>query len=368
MLGDAAKIHEEDAAYLNRHREKGEPEVEPLYDGRDVYRTLLRLHAVPYDTPFAVGPGLEATFRDAGHLLGSAMTAVRIDAPGGERRLTFTGDLGRPGLPILRDPAPVPPADLVISESTYGGHTHEAVEETAERLGEVVRRTADRGGMLIIPAFSVGRTQTVVYFLHQLRNAGRLPDLPIFVDSPMAVRATEVFRAHPECFDDETLRLLRDQPDLFGERHVTYVDKVHDSIALNDRRDPCVIISASGMCEAGRVLHHLKHNIEDPRATILIVGFQAPDTLGRRLVERRPQVRILGRTFAPKAEVVVLNGLSSHADHGGLLRALGPLAGTARRVRLVHGEPERAAALAEGLRAAGFGDVAVPDRGESAVV
>jgi metallo-beta-lactamase family protein len=368
MLGDAAKIHEEDAAYLNRHRAKGEPEVEPLYDGRDVYRTLLRLHAVPYDTPFAAGPGLEATFRDAGHLLGSALTAVRIDAPDGERRLTFTGDLGRPGLPILRDPAPVPPADLVISESTYGGHTHEAVEETAERLGEVVRRTADRGGKLIIPAFSVGRTQTVVYFLHQLIGAGRLPDLPIFVDSPMAVRATEVFRAHPECFDDETLRLLRDQPDLFGEWHVTYVGKVHDSIALNDRRDPCVIISASGMCEAGRVLHHLKHNIEDPRATILIVGFQAPDTLGRRLVERRPQVRILGRTFTPKAEVVVLNGLSSHADHGGLLRALGPLAGTARRVRLVHGEPERAAALADGLRAAGFADVTVPERGEGVTV
>jgi metallo-beta-lactamase family protein len=368
MLGDAAKIHQEDAAYLNRHREMGEPEVEPLYDGRDVYRTLLRLHAVPYDSPFAVGPGLEATFSDAGHLLGSALVALRIDAPVGERRLTFTGDLGRPGLPILRDPAPVPPADLLVSESTYGGHTHEPVEETAERLGQVVRQTADRGGKLIIPAFSVGRTQTVVYFLHQLMNAGRLPDLPIFVDSPMAVRATEVFRAHPECFDDETLRLLRDHPDLFGERHVRYVDKVHESIALNDRRDPCVIISASGMCEAGRILHHLKHNIEDPRATILIVGFQAPDTLGRRIVERRPQVRILGRTFAPKAEVVVLNGLSSHADHGGLVGSLAPLAGTARSVRLVHGESDRAAALAEGLRTAGFQDVAIPERGESVLV
>jgi metallo-beta-lactamase family protein len=368
MLGDAAKIHEEDAAYLNRHREKGEPEVEPLYDGRDVYRTLLRLKAVPYDTPFAVGVGLEATFVDAGHLLGSAMIGLRIDGTGGERRLTFTGDLGRPGLPILRDPAPVPPGDLLISESTYGGHTHESVEETAERLGRVVRQTAARGGKLIIPAFSVGRTQTIVYFLHQLMNAGRLPNLPIFVDSPMAVRATEVFRAHPECFDDETLRLLREHPDLFGERHVHYVDKVHESIALNDRRDPCIIISASGMCEAGRILHHLKHNIEDPRSTILIAGFQAPDTLGRRLVERRPQVHILGRTCTLKAEVVVLNGLSSHADHGGLLRSLGPLIGTVQRVRLVHGEPERAEALAEGLRAAGFQDVAIPDRGESVVI
>jgi len=242
------------------------------------------------------------------------------------------------------------------------------VEETAERLGQVVRETADRGGKVLIPAFSVGRTQTIVYFLHQLISAGRLPNLPVYVDSPMAVRATEVFRAHPECFRDEALRLLREHPDLFGERHVRYVEKVHDSIALNDVREPCVIVSASGMCEAGRILHHLKHNVEDPRSTILIAGWQAPDTLGRRLVERRPEVRILGRTLALKAEVVVLNGLSSHADHGGLLRSLGPLAGTARRVRLVHGEPERAAALADGLREAGFEDVAVPDRGESVPV
>jgi metallo-beta-lactamase family protein len=364
MLGDAAKIHEEDAAYLNRHREKGEPKVEPLYDGRDVYRTLLRLRAVPYDTPVQVGPGLVATFVDAGHLLGSAMIALRT----GDRRLTFTGDLGRPGLPILRDPSPVPPADLLISESTYGGHTHEPVEETAERMGQVVRETAARGGKVLIPAFSVGRTQTIVYFLHQLISAGWLPDLPVYVDSPMAVRATEVFRAHPECFREEALGLLREYPDLFGERHVRYVEKVHDSIALNDVRDPCVIVSASGMCEAGRILHHLKHNVEDPRSTILIAGWQAPDTLGRRLVKRRPEVRILGRTLALKAEVVVLNGLSSHADHGELLRSLGPLAGAARRVRLVHGEPERAAALADGLRAAGFDDVAVPDRGESVPV
>jgi metallo-beta-lactamase family protein len=365
MLGDAAKIHEEDADYLNRHRNRGEPAIEPLYDGRDVYRTLLRLRAVPYDRPFALAPGLEAKFVDAGHLLGSAMIHLRADGPSGERSLTFTGDLGRPGMPILRDPAPVPPADLLISESTYGGHTHEAVEETAERLGEVVWRTAERGGKVIIPAFSVGRTQTIVYFLHQLMNAGSLPDLPIFVDSPMALRATEVFRAHPECFNELTLRLLREHPDLFGEQHVRYIDKVHESIALNHLREPCVIISASGMCEAGRVLHHLKHNIEDARCTVLIAGYQATDTLGRRLVERQPEVRILGRTLTLKAEVLVLNGLSSHPDHAGLLASFTPLAETARQVRLVHGEPDRAAVLAESLRAAGFADVAVPESGES---
>ncbi len=365
MLGDVAKIQQEDAAYLNRKRAKGEPKVEPLCDGRDVYRTLRLLHAVPYDTPRDLGSGLEVTYVDAGHLLGSAMVHLRIDRPGGEQRLTFTGDLGRPGLPILRDPSPVPPAELLISESTYGGHTHEPIEETAERLGTVVRQTADRGGKLIIPAFSVGRTQTLVYFLHQLISAGQLPALPVFVDSPMAVRATEVFRAHAECFNEATLRLLETNPDLFGERHIRYVEKVHESIALNDRREPCVIISASGMCEAGRILHHLKHNIEDSRSTILIVGYQAPDTLGRRLVEQRPQVRILGQEFTLKAKVVVLNGLSSHGDHGDLLRSLSPLLGTARQVRLVHGELERAAALAEGLRAIGFADVAIPERGES---
>jgi metallo-beta-lactamase family protein len=365
MLGDAAKINEEDAAYLNHQRGTGEPKIEPLYDGRDVYRTLLRFKAVLYDTPFRVGSGLEALFVDAGHLLGSAMVRLRIDGSSGERRLTFTGDLGRPGLPILRDPAPVPPADLVISESTYGGHTHEPVDETAERLGAIVRQTAERGGKLLIPAFSVGRTQTIVYFLHQLMSAGRLPNLPVFVDSPMAVRATEVFRAHAECFDEPTLRLLDEQPDLFGEQRVRYVDKLHESLALNDLREPCVIISASGMCEAGRILHHLKHNIEDPRSAVLIAGYQAPDTLGRRLVERRPEVRILGRTLTLKAEVILLNGLSSHADHNRLLASLSPLVETTHQMRLVHGEPERAAALADGLRACGFAEVAVPESGES---
>jgi metallo-beta-lactamase family protein len=195
-----------------------------------------------------------------------------------------------------------------------------------------------------------------------------LPDVPIFIDSPMALRANEVFRAHPECFNDTALRLLEEHPDLFGEERIHYVDKVHDSIALNALEGPAVIIAASGMCEAGRILHHLKHHIEDPRCTILIVGYQAEHTLGRRLVERRPEVRILGRNFAPKAQVVVLNGLSSHADHDDLLRDLAPLVTKAWQVRLVHGELERATALAEGLRGLGFSDVAIPERGDSAMV
>jgi metallo-beta-lactamase family protein len=367
MLGDAAKIQEEDANYLNRKRDKGEPKVEPIYDARDVFRTLTKLQAVDYGEPFHVVKGIDATFVDAGHLLGSAMMSVRVQGPAGERKLTFTGDLGRPGLPILRDPEPVPACDFLISESTYGGHFHEPVDETAEKLGEVVRRTAERGGRIIIPAFAVGRTQTVVYFLHQLISAGKLPDIPVFVDSPMATRGTEVFREHTECYDAETLALLKSQPDLFGERHVRYVESVNESVKLNYRPGPCVIIASSGMCEAGRVLHHLKHGLSNPANTILIAGYQAAETLGRRLVDKRPEVRVLGRLVPVKAEIVVLNGLSSHADHGDLLRMLGPL-GPNTRVRLVHGEPDRAAKLQEGLTGLGFTDVAIPDRGESAAV
>lgn len=365
MLGDSAKIQQEDAAYLNRHRDKGDPEIEPLYDGRDVFRTLLRLKAVSYDTPVEVGPGMEALFVDAGHLLGSAMIHLRIAGPKGERTLTFTGDIGRPSQPILRPPSPVPPADVILSESTYGGHIHESVNETAQHLGQIVRQTAGRGGKLIIPAFSVGRTQTIIFFLHQLMNAGHLPEIDIFVDSPMAVRATEVFRAHPECFDDATLRFLDEHPELFGERHVRYIDKVHESIALNHHPGPCIIISASGMCEAGRILHHLKHNLDSARNTILIAGYQAEGTLGRRLVERRPEVRILGRTVTVKAEVVVLNGLSAHADHAEMMQLLGPLGQKPRRAALVHGETGRAEALADALRNAGFGEVVIPSPGES---
>jgi metallo-beta-lactamase family protein len=315
-----------------------------------------------------VGPGVEVTFADAGHLLGSAMVHLRIDGSGGARRVTFTGDVGRPGLPILRDPEPVPPCDLLISESTYGGHIHEPVEETAERLGEVIRQTASRGGKVIIPAFAVGRTQTIIYFLHELMAKGKLPDIAVYVDSPMAARATEVFRSHPEFFDAEAEALFATHPDLFGSRRVHYIESVHESIELNDYSGPCVIIAASGMCEAGRILHHLKHNLEDQRNTILIAGYQAEHTLGRRLVERQPEVRILGRMYQVRAEIVVLNGLSSHADHCDFLRMLGPSATMTKAVRLVHGEPERATALAEGLRGVGFGDVGIPERGDQAVI
>ena len=233
------------------------------------------------------------------------------------------------------------------------------------QLGLVVQRTVDRGGKVIIPAFSLGRTQTVTYYLHQLVNAGKLTGLPIFVDSPLAARATDVFRMHPECFDEQTARLLEDDPDLFGQKLVHYVQSVEESKQLNSRREPCIIMAASGMCESGRIVHHLKHNIEDPRNTVIIIGFQAPDTLGRRIVEKRPELRIHDRWWKLRAEVVVMNGFSSHADENDFVSFLGPLAGQTKVVRLVHGEVDRAEALAKGLRAIGFGEVGIPDRGES---
>jgi metallo-beta-lactamase family protein len=284
------------------------------------------------------------------------------------KSITFTGDLGRKDVPILRDPAPIPPANLIISESTYGGRNHPGVEMLADDLANVVKRTIQRGGKLLVPAFSLGRTQTIVFYLHQLIGAGKLQQLPIYVDSPLSAAATEVFRLHPECFDEETSLLLYQDRDLFGERLVHFTRKVEESKAINDVKVPCIIIASSGMCESGRILHHLKNNVEDERNTILIIGFQAPDTLGRRLVEKRPTVRILGTERQLKAEVVVLNGFSGHAGRDDLLEALTPLVDRERKLRLVHGDPDQAEALMATLKERGFVDVAIPARGESVAV
>lgn len=360
MLADSAKIQAEDASHLNRHRRPGDPLIEPLYDQRDVRRTMQLARSVPYDTPHEIGKKITVRFVEAGHLLGAAMVHMTFESG---RSLTFTGDVGRKEMPILRDPAPIPPADLIISESTYGGRNHPGVEMLAGDLGAVVKRTIERGGKVLVPAFSLGRTQTIVYFLHQLINSGQLPRLPIFVDSPLSAAATEVFRMHPECFDEETSLLLFNDSDLFGEKLVRFTRSVDESKSLNEAKEPCVIIAASGMCESGRILHHLRHNIQDPRNTVLIIGFQAPETLGRRLVERRPEVRILGRPCRLEAEVVILNGFSGHAGRDDLLEMLTPLADAKRKVRLVHGDADQAEALLQTLKERGFVDVEYPERG-----
>lgn len=368
MLADSAKIQAEDAEHLNRHRHSGEPLITPLYDHRDVRNAMQHMRGLPYDLTQPITDGIHLRFVEAGHLLGSAMVHLTFRTDRGERSITFTGDLGRKDMPILRDPAPIPHANLVISESTYGGRNHPGPDLLAGDLGEAVRRTIQRGGRVLIPAFSLGRTQTVVFFLHQLIASGQISRVPIYVDSPLSAAATEVFRLHPECFDEETSQLLYKVDDLFGERSVTFTRTVEESKAINRRDEPCIVIAASGMCETGRILHHLKNHISNPRNTVLIIGYQAPETLGRRLVEKKPEVRILGGTWKLNAEVVVLNGFSGHAGRDDLLEMLTPLASEDTKLRLVHGEPEQAEALLATLKERGFTDCAYPDRGETVAI
>jgi len=365
MLLDSGRIQERDVEYVNRKRDrKGEPPLQPIYTEDDAKAALEHFVGVPYETPQQLLPGVMVTFYDAGHMLGSSIVALDIqDDNGKARRLVFSGDLGRPRVPILRDPVFLDEADVLIMESTYGGKTHPPIQESATDLLRVIERTAKRGGKVIIPAFAVERTQMIVYLLNEISNKGVLPDIPIYVDSPLAVDVTDIFRKHPEDFDDETMAALKKDPDgdVFGFRRLKYVRAVEDSIALNTSHEPCVIISASGMAEAGRIQHHLKHNVENPRNTVLIVGFQAPDTLGRRLVERAPIVRIFGEQYHLKAEVVELPGFSGHADHPGLLGWADAFKHRPEQVFLVHGEPEPQAKLADALRKdAGYKKVTIP--------
>ncbi|HUF29021.1 MAG TPA: MBL fold metallo-hydrolase, partial [Gemmatimonadaceae bacterium] len=305
-----------------------------------------------------------ATFLDAGHILGSACVSLECTEGGVTKRLVFSGDVGRWGLPIIRDPQSPAGADLVIMESTYGNRDHESVEGAREHLARVVRETAARGGRILIPAFAVGRTQEIVYDLHSLRLANRIPALPIYVDSPLAISATTVFAEHPEVFD-QTENLVQRVHDLFEFEQVQYTRKVEESKHLNTITAPIIIIAASGMCEAGRIVHHLRHGAGDPRNTVLIVGFQAEHTTGRRIVERRPEIKLFGDMVPLRAQVEILNGYSAHADRTELLRWLdGVKAHTPslRDVFLVHGEPEAQDALAHRLGELGY-RAAAPESG-----
>jgi metallo-beta-lactamase family protein len=366
MLPDSGHIQEEDVEYVNRHRlRNGEPPVEQIYTRAEAVESLRYFEGIDYERPYMLAPGVTLTLYDAGHVLGSAIVA--LDCQPGNRRLVYTGDLGRPQVPILRDPTLLPGADFLIIESTYGNRTHAPLEDSEEGLKETIRRTSRRGGKVIIPAFALERTQFLIYLLHKLYHQGDLPDIPIYVDSPLAVDVTNVFRRHPECFDDETREYLeKSDPDadIFGFGRLRYIRDVEESKKLHIRTGPCVIISASGMAEAGRIQHHLKNNIEDPRNTILIVGWQAPNTLGRRLVQRAPVVRIFGREYRRRAEVVTLTGFSGHADEPGLLDWVKAMKKRPEKIFVVHGEPEGAEALADRLRKdLGYRQVIVPSLG-----
>jgi metallo-beta-lactamase family protein len=367
MLADSAFIQESDASFFNRKiRKPGEPAVEPLYTAHDAEGVLKHFESVEYSAPFRPFDGVQVELRDAGHILGSATVTLTVASGGKTRRLGFTGDVGSPDRPILRDPAAMLDCDWLITESTYGGEKHAPPEDKRAHLRDVIARTASRGGRVIIPSFAVGRTQELAHALNDLWNADELPRIPVFVDSPLAVSATEIFRKHPECFDAETIELLRTDPDPFGFERLEYVRDVHRSKELNGMRVPMVIISASGMCEAGRILHHLRNNIEDPRNTVLIVGYMADHTLGKRIVERRETVNIFGHPHRLKAEVVVMNAFSAHADEPGMLDFIGKMdRERLQKVFLVHGAPQRQDAFAEALRQRGYRGVMAPERGES---
>jgi len=365
MLRDSAHIQESDVKFVNkRHRERGLPPKEPLYTTEDVEACLGLFAEVGYDSEFEPLPGVKAVLRDAGHILGSAMIELDVSTNGSKKRLLFSGDLGRKGMPIIRDPYQPPEADAMLMESTYGDRLHGDLGETAVRLEELVRQAYQGRGKIIIPAFSVGRTQEIVYEMHKMFCRGSLPPVPIFVDSPLSANVTEVFRAHPECFDRETHRLFDGADDVFGFRRLTYVGGPAESKKLNEIDKPCIIISASGMCEGGRVLHHLAHSVSDPRNMVLIVGFQAQGTLGRRLVEKAEKVRILGDEYPVRAQVKILNGFSAHADRDGLLGFARGIRKGPERIFLVHGEEQQCLALADSLRKEGR-SVDVPEAGQS---
>jgi metallo-beta-lactamase family protein len=369
MLNDTAHIQKKDAEYLNRKEEsQGLPPIEPLYDARDVDKTLSQFRGIGYQKRFYAAADIQLTFHDAGHILGSSLPIFDIKENGRNLRLGYIVDLGRKNLPILRDPELVSGIQFMIIESTYGNRLHEDPQTTETKLAQVVNETIARKGKIIIPAFSLGRTQEIVYNLHRLQNRGAIPHIPIFVDSPLSVGVTEIFKLHPECFDQEINQMMAEHQDPFGWKDITYVKDVEDSKNLSQLDQPCIIISASGMCESGRILHHLKNNIENPNNTIMVVGFMAKDTLGRRIVERQKRVKIFGEEYSLNAKVEVFDAFSAHADRKELLEYVEHTKDTLEGVFIVHGEEEQSRALAEGIKGLGIQNVIIPGHGEEVQV
>jgi len=366
MLKDSGFIQEKDTEFLNKKRARnGEEPIEPLYTAEDAEKAMTLFRGVPYEEEFPVVPNLTAKYSDAGHILGSASVRLTLAEKGTRKTLGFTGDIGRWNMPIIKDPAFMGNVEALISESTYGGVFHDPPEDMGKQLSADIRATIDRGGKVIVPAFSVGRTQDIVYTLHKLFDAGTLPRIPIYVDSPLAINATEIFKKHPECFDEEIYAHILKNHDPFGLNLLKYVRSAEDSKRLNDLHEPCMIIAASGMCEAGRILHHLANNISNPLNTILIVGYQAEHTLGKRLVDREAEVKIFGTLYRREAQVVVHNSFSAHADGKELLTYAGRFdRKRLQQIFLVHGELERQEAFRTALKGQSDATVEIPVRGE----
>jgi metallo-beta-lactamase family protein len=369
MLRDAAAIQEQDARYLNRHAERdgADGPVVPLYDDEDALKAIALFHSVPYGFKNYLMPNVSLTFLDAGHVLGSAITVLDIEEDGRKVRLAFTGDLGRVNMPILEDPQVPEGIDVLITESTYGDRLHDDIGKMDDDLAAVVKRTQERGGKLVIPSFALERAQEIVFALKGLRAKGRIPKIPVYVDSPLTVKITDVFKLHPECYDAETRAMLAGRNSPFDFPELEYIESTEESKALSASKEPAIIIAASGMCEAGRILHHLKATIESDKNTVCIVGYQAQHTLGRRLVEKRTRVKIFGVERERRAEVVVLNGFSAHADQRDLLtyaQSCRDKNGRMSRIALVHGDPGPQKVLSDKLVERGFERPAVPAPGD----
>jgi metallo-beta-lactamase family protein len=366
MLADSAHIQEKDAEFLTRQRKSA---AEPLYTIGDVSKTITQMRPHRYRDRFEVVPGVHATFSDAGHILGSASITLEWDESGTTRRLGFSGDIGRSGLPIIRDPEPVTGVDWLLMESTYGNRDHTSVEGAREDLARVVRETVARGGRVLIPAFAVGRTQELLYDLHQLTLEGKIPRVPVVIDSPLANKATEVFRDNTRDFDQSEPMVRENRADLaglFDFEQLRFTPNVEDSKATMREHGPMIVIAASGMVESGRILHHLVHSAGDPRTTILIVGFQAEHTLGRRIVERQETIKVFGDQIPLRAQVEVLSGYSAHADRTELRAWLDAVRADSPRLRnvlLVHGEREAQDALIADLGTHGVAATA-PEAGD----
>jgi metallo-beta-lactamase family protein len=344
IMMDSAHIQIKDLEYMKKRAlKRGEIfDKEPLYTEQDVVSSLNHFVTVSYNRQVQVADGVQVTFADAGHILGSSIPVLSVNKNGKSIVIGCAGDLGRKNLPILRDPQPLPDLDYLIIESTYGHRLHDPIDSAMDKLAEVVNRTIERGGKVIIPAFAVERTQELIYFLHLLSDQQRIPKVPIYVDSPMATNATSIFRVHQECYDEETREaFLKHHKNPFGFNELRYTTNVEESKKLNDDDEPSIIIASSGMCEAGRILHHLKNNIQNPANTVMVVGFMAQHTLGRRIKEQQAEVKIFGDEYKLKAEVVTLNAFSAHADYNEILESISGLnKDKLNQIFLVHGEPD----------------------------
>lgn len=367
MLKDSAHVQAKDVEYVNKKRAKKKQNLfEMLYDEADVEESLNHFVGLNYHHEYEISPGIKLTFYDAGHILGSAITFLSIKENGATINIGFSGDLGRPNLPILKDPEKIPDVDFFICESTYGNKLHEDPLNTEMKLTEVVRKAIQQKSKIIIPAFSVGRTQEIVYTLHRIFESGKLNRIPVYVDSPLAVNATEVFRKHPECFDTETSKFLLNNDDPFGFNKLQYITEVEDSKRLNNAAGPLIIISSSGMCEAGRIQHHLANNIQDPNNIILMVGYCAVNTLGRKIIDKEKIVNIFGEEYDLNAEVIVMDSLSAHADKNELLDYSSKFdKSRMKNIFLVHGEIDQQEIFKVSLEANGYKHVVIPKPGDT---